>query len=372
MKLNNAIMPQNTLRPAAAQAAPPDFATAILSKTLQNQISKSVPDEKSRARFTSAIIQVVSGSEELQKCSPASIISSALRGEGMKLMIGSQYYIVPYAGTAAFILGFKGMIQLAMSTKEYEALDCTDVRENEYLGRDPETGQPLFRDVFGADDEERENAPIIGYKAFFRLRSGFKRTEYWSIDKIINHAVKYSHIDKDKLTNAINGSYRPTKKESPWYDYPDGFQKMAMKTVMRALLNSGYAPLNAEVKYAIDSDADLIIPDVPQERPIPLTSDPLIIDAPTPAPKADKAAAPAAENDPLKIPEQKKAKTPPAAQKSRQTVSKPKGKGMSTNEPKNDLRADSDPLLGNMNAPITADEEKIPGQASIFDTYLEG
>lgn len=366
MKLNNAIMPKNTLRPTAAQAAPPDFATAILSKTLQNQISKSVPDEKSRARFTSAIIQVVSGSEELQKCSPASIISSALRGEGMKLMIGSQYYIVPYAGTAAFILGFKGMIQLAMSTKEYEALDCTDVRENEYLGRDPKTGQPLFRDVFGTDDEERENAPIIGYKAFFLLRSGFERIEYWSINKIINHAVKYSHIDKDKLTNAINGSYRPAKKESPWYDYPDGFQKMAMKTVMRALLNSGYAPLNAEVKYAIDSDTDLVIPDVPQERPIPLTSDPLIIDAPTQPVQQPKEEEPKKEAPPK---QPKKQKPQESAVSDAQTASKPKGKEVSTDPLKVDTGVRKDPLSGNMNAPIDADDQ-IPGQASIFDGFV--
>lgn len=333
-------MPTNKLRPAAPVETS-DFATAVLSKTLQNQISKSVPDEKSRARFTSAIIQVVSGSEELQKCTPATIISSALRGEGMNLMMGSQYYIVPFGGSAAFVLGYKGMIQLAMSTKEYEAIDCTDVREGEYLGRDPETGQPLFQNVFGADDEARENTPIIGYKSFFRLRSGFKRTEYWSMEKIVNHAVKFSHIDRQKITNAINGNYTPGKKESPWYDYPDGFQKMAMKTVMRALLNSGYAPLNPEVKYAIDSDADLIIPDVPQ--PIPVANDPLIIDAP----KAEQTV-----------------KTPSDENTATQTVRKRKADKTPTEGEKAVKNENTDDLSEHMNAP---ESEQIPAQQSMFD-----
>ena len=82
--------PQNSLRDIArGQAEQKDFSTAILGATLQNQIAKSVPDERSRARFTAAIIEAVSTNTQLQQCEYASIVSAALRGEGQGLILGN-------------------------------------------------------------------------------------------------------------------------------------------------------------------------------------------------------------------------------------------------------------------------------------------
>lgn len=176
MRMNNAITPQNTLRQSvAAQPKQSDFASAVLSNTLQNQITKSVPDEKARARFTAAIIEMVSTNTQLQQCTPASIVSAALRGEGQGLILGHGYYVVPYGQKASYITSYRGYITLAMSTGLYSDLDCLEVREGEFKGRDKRTGKQAVDFSVYETDEERMQHPVVGYYAYFELKDGFFR-----------------------------------------------------------------------------------------------------------------------------------------------------------------------------------------------------
>lgn len=345
MRVNNAIMPQNKLRPAAPVESS-DFSTAVLSKTLQNQISKSVPDEKSRARFTAAIIEAVSTNTKLQKCTPASIVSAALRGEGQGLIMGHGYYVVPYGEKASYITSYRGYISLAMSTGLYADLDCLEVREGEFKGRDRRTGKQSVDFSVYESDEERNKHPIVGYYAYFELKDGFFRSEYWDMDKLLEHASRYSQAFNIKLfKKAAEGTLTPEEKkkmenESPWYSNTD---RMCKKTVLRSLLNSGFAPLSNEVRSFIANDADeRIIPDGdPLIRTIP-KDDPLIIDAP----KAEQTA-----------------KTPSDESTATQTVRKRKADKTPTEGEKAVKSENTDDLSEHMNAP----EEQMPGQQSLFD-----
>lgn len=238
------------------------FESAILGSTLQNMISKSVPGEGARARFTANLISIVSQSAQLQKCKPATIVSAALRGEGMGLMLGHGYYVVPYRDTAAFQLGYKGLISLALSTGMYADMDCIDVRQGEYAGRDLRTGKPRVDFSTYDDDEDREQQPVVGYYAYFELKDGMFRGEYWSIDKLLKHAEQYSPAFKIETFNKLkNGQLtaeqmQAVKGGSPWYDIGSGFERMCKKTVLRSLLNSGYAPLTNAVRVAMDMDTN--------------------------------------------------------------------------------------------------------------------
>lgn len=290
MRVNNSITPQNTLRQRTV-AQPPQtkqegFTAAILSATMQNQIMKSVPDERARARFTSAIIEMVSNNNQLQKCTPASVVAAALRGEGQGLILGHGYYVVPYGSKAAYITSYRGYITLAMSTGLYEDIDCFEVRDGEYKGRNRLTGKPEVDFSVYASDEERESKPIVGYYAYFRLKDGYFRSEYWSVDKLLAHAEKYSPAFDPELYMKIATGKATTEERakadsgSPWYS---SMGRMCTKTVLRSLLNSGFAPLSNEVRSFIGSDYDMVIPSE-QQQPgqnniLSAASDPLIIDA---------------------------------------------------------------------------------------------
>ena len=246
------------------------FSNAITSNAMQGLIQKSLKDAKVVARFTSTLISAVNSSEQLKACDPGTIVAAALRGEGMGLILNIGYYLVPYGQTCTFVIGYKGLIALALETGQYEDIDCMDIREGEYTGRDHRTGKPTFNfDVYGTD-EEREKAQIIGYYAYFELKNGMFRSEFWSMNKLIFHAEKYSQaFDREKYERFVAGEMTAEeeakiRKSSPWYDVGYGQDRMCKKTVLRSLLNSGYAPLSNEVRYVMDNDSEYgAIPDMP-------------------------------------------------------------------------------------------------------------
>ena len=236
----------------------------LQSAPIQQMIQNSFCGDMSKTmRLTSTLIEAVNSSEQLRACKAASIVSSALRGEGMGLMYGMGYYLVPYGDTASFILSYKGYIQLAMDTQQYEDVDVLDIRKGEYLRRNPRTGKPEFNFDFYEDDDAREAAPIIGYYGYFQLKSGVFRCEWWPLAKLLKHADRYSKAFKKKdFDAAVEKAKAGNTKElerlangSPWYDIEGGGQeKMCRKTVIRSILNSGYAPLSSGLRDAIASD----------------------------------------------------------------------------------------------------------------------
>ena len=182
------------------------FSNAITSNAMQGLIQKSLKDEKVVARFTSTLISAVNSSDQLKACDPGTIVAAALRGEGMGLNLNIGYYLVPYGQTCTFVIGYKGLIALALATGQYTDIDCMDIRDGEYTGRDHRTGKPTFNfDVYGTD-EEREKAQIIGYYAYFELKNGMFRSEFWSMNKLIFHAEKYSQaFDREKYERFVAG-----------------------------------------------------------------------------------------------------------------------------------------------------------------------
>ena len=264
-----------------AQAKKPTFSMAITAPNTQQMISRALKNDKMAARFTSTLIGAVSASEALKACDPGTIIAAGLRGEGMGLIYGHGYYIVPYGSVATYLMSYKGYIQLAMSTGYYADIDCVEVREGELEGRSRRTGKPVINLAKYDTDEERESHKVIGYYAYFELKDGTFRYEYWSMDKLLKHADRYSPAFKlDKYNALINGELDAKEQTkllngTPWYDVNGGQDKMCRKTMMRQLLNSGYAPLSNEVRSYFNEDReDGVVVDMPvtqAEQTIPVT-----------------------------------------------------------------------------------------------------
>lgn len=219
--------------------------------------------------FTTAIISAVSNNPDLQKCSQVTILSAALQGEALKLSPSpqlGQYYMVPFnkkdkqgniiSVSAQFILGAKGYKQLAMRSGQYRDIDVLEIKEGEYKGRDKATGKQLFE--FIEDDDVREEKSTIGYMAYFELLNGFRKTVYWTKNKMIKHADTYSQaFSADKYDDYINGKV-PQKElykySSFWYK---NFTEMAFKTLLRYLL-SQWGVMSIEMQKAIDLDNTVI------------------------------------------------------------------------------------------------------------------
>lgn len=261
------------------------FSVAINQPKFQKLISNCIPDQKTAARFTASITSAVAVNPALSECIPSTIISGALLGESLGLSPSpqlGQYYLVPFKQkekrdrngniispertTATFILGAKGYKQLAIRSNQYRNIGVAPVRLGEYKGRDRFSGDPIIE--FGDDD----TAPIIGYYAFFELLTGFRKCIYWTKEKMLEHADKYSPAFSKIMYGKLQEGQVPEKDmwkySSFWYK---NFDQMAEKTMIRQLL-SQWGVLSAEMRSAFESDEREIKEEngvfIPEEEPI--------------------------------------------------------------------------------------------------------
>lgn len=241
------------------------FTTFINGQAIKNLLSQSLGGPQAAAQVTSTLISQVSANPKLQQCQPMTILAAALRGEvgmGLSLVLG-DYAIIPYKDQASFQLQVNGLKRLCLNSKAYAKIDCFDVREGEFKGRDRVTREPIIEWI--EDDDEREQLPIVGYYAFYKLNeqyNGFTSTIYWTRDKILRHADRYSKaFSMDKYNALMEGKITGWDAEklrngSPWYGQPDeeAHMKMCKKTVLKQLLSDGFAPKSTTIQQMIEAD----------------------------------------------------------------------------------------------------------------------
>lgn len=245
------------------------FSNFLMGDAIKKKINETVGGANGQ-RFITSILSAVSVNPALQECEHSSIISAAFLGEALKLSPSpqlGQYYMVPFNDNkrgikvAQFQLGYKGYIQLALRSGYYKDIDVFEVREGEYLGRDKTTGKHKFE--FMEDDDERENKSIVGYMAYFEYLNGFTKVLYWSKEKMLRHADKYSQAfsieaTKGKYPKVSYADYEAGKVpenemwkySSFWYKDFDG---MAYKTMLRQLISKwGIMSIEMQEAYAKD------------------------------------------------------------------------------------------------------------------------
>lgn len=222
--------------------------TAYLTDdAVKNQIN-NVVGGKDGTKFISAVVSAVNANPQLQECTNQSILAAALLGESLKLSPSpqlGQYYMVPFndkikGKVAQFQLGYKGYIQLAIRSGQYKKLNVIAIKEGELIRFNPLEEEIEVKLI--EDEEERENAPTIGYYAMFEYTNGFKKAMYWSKKKMEAHAMKYSM------------GYRAKKGYTFW---EKDFDAMAFKTMLRQLI-SKWGIMSIEMQSAIDSDMTVI------------------------------------------------------------------------------------------------------------------
>lgn len=239
--------------------------TAYLTQdAVKAQINKVVGG-KNGTRFVSSIISAVQTTPTLQECTNPSILNAALLGEALNLSPSpqlGQFYMVPFNNKkkgvkeAQFQLGYKGYIQLAIRSGYYKKLNVLPIKEGELVSYNPLEEEIVVNLI--EDDIEREQTPTAGYYAMFEYENGFKKAMYWSKQKMLAHADKYSMAFSLKAMEALQAGKIPDKDmwkySSFWYKDFDG---MAMKTMLRQLI-SKWGIMSIELQSAIDKDMAVI------------------------------------------------------------------------------------------------------------------
>jgi len=200
-----------------------------------------------KGEFINNLTAVVANDAKLQACEPVTLMYAALKATALRLPLDpnlGQAYIIPYKNNrehkteAQFQIGWKGFIQLAIRSGQFQAINTTDIRDGELKGYDLMTGEVQVQAV-----PDRENKPVIGYLAYFKLTNGFAKSLYMTAEEIEQHATRYSQ------------SYRGKYKDSSlWATDKDA---MAKKTVLKLLLNR-FAPLSVDMQRAVQADQSVL------------------------------------------------------------------------------------------------------------------
>lgn len=187
------------------------------------------------AQFVSSLVSMVNADQNLQKAfyeAPMTVIQAGLKAAAFDLPIDQNLgyaYIVPFKNSkkdadgnwtskteATFILGWKGMHQLALRTGAYKTINVVDIREGELKSYNRLTEEADIE--FIEDDDLRETKPVIGYLGYYRLVNGAEKTIYMTVKQIENHEKKFR-----------KGQYMGQ-------GWKNDFDAMARKTVYRKLI----------------------------------------------------------------------------------------------------------------------------------------
>ena len=202
---------------------------------------KEVLGDYQASAYVSSVILAVANSQQLQECTPLSIVSSALRAASLRLSCDpstGQAYLVPFKDRgvpkATLIVGYKGLYHMALRTNKYRDINVAEVYEGEEVSEDRITGMHKL-------EGRRTGDKVIGYIGYFELLAGYRKTVYMTVSEIHEHA----------------------QRRSKGYNRPDGAWKtdtamMEKKTVLRLMLSHwGYFdPHDTMMLDALDAEND--------------------------------------------------------------------------------------------------------------------
>ena len=205
--------------------------------SMQGEIAKALPSVITPERFTRMVFTAISSNPKLQECTPQSFLGAMMAAAQMGTEVNTslqQAYILPFYNKgkmeATYILGYRGLIDLAYRSGEIKSIQAHEDYENAEFSY--EYGlEPKLRHVPAKTDR----GEVTHFYAVFTTKDGGYGFEVMSIEDVRAFARKYSK----SFGNA----------SSPW---TTNFNSMAKKTVLKQILK--YAPLKTEFVRGITQD----------------------------------------------------------------------------------------------------------------------
>ena len=248
-------------QPSVKALAVKNFQAVMNNSYYQTLLEDTLRENK--GAFTTSLMEMFTSDPQLLQCDPNALMCEAVKAAGLRLPINKQLkqaYITVFKNkdkatgqsilTPTLIVGVKGYVELALRTNKYKNINKGTVYEGEFRGLDKITGAI---DISG---EKISDVPV-GYFAYFKMKSGFEKVYYMTIDAVCKFAktyaptVKYSKITWQELKDmAIKQSVDGEIGGFGWFS---GFKDMAEKTALRQLLDK-WGELTPDVQQIFNVD----------------------------------------------------------------------------------------------------------------------
>lgn len=248
-------------QPSQKALAVKNFQAVMNNSYYQTLLEDTLRENK--GAFTTSLMEMFTSDPQLLQCDPNALMCEAVKAAGLRLPINKQLkqaYITVFKNkdkatgqsilTPTLIVGVKGYVELALRTNKYKNINKGTVYEGEFRGLDKITGAI---DISG---EKISDVPV-GYFAYFKMKSGFEKVYYMTIDAVCKFAktyaptVKYSKTTWQELKDmAIKQSVDGEIGGFGWFS---GFKDMAEKTALRQLLDK-WGELTPDVQQIFNVD----------------------------------------------------------------------------------------------------------------------
>ena len=234
------------------------FKNYLNSGNVQALLKNRLSSDKMKTDFMSSVIEIVTGSPELQQCNPQSILSESLKAASIHLPLNKalgRCYVVPFKNkgvlTAPMVIGYKGYIQLAKNSGKYRNINADVVYEGQITYTNYLTGEIKI-------DHAPTSDKVVGFFAYIEELNGFNKTLFMTIEQIAHYAKTY--VPYLKFNNKVTEDTIKQKLQNHATHGPEqgiGWMSdsvtMAKKTCLRQLLTK-WGNLSIEEQEAIAND----------------------------------------------------------------------------------------------------------------------
>ncbi|HZG70635.1 MAG TPA: recombination protein RecT [Chondromyces sp.] len=223
------------------KTSPPTPAQTIRDylKKMEPEIARALPKHMNVERLTRIALTTIRTNPKLLECTVPSLLGAVMQAAQLGLEPGllGQCYIIPYGKEATFVIGYKGMIDLARRSGNIKSIYAHEVYENDEF--EYEYGlHPTLKHRPAMQD--RGN--LIGVYAVAHFNNGGYHFEF----------MPFLEIERRRFRSRAHSA-------GPWVT---DYEEMAKKTVIRHIFK--YLPISIEIMHSVAQD-ETIRPDISSE-----------------------------------------------------------------------------------------------------------
>lgn len=202
-----------------------------LIRKQQGAIETALPKHLSGDRFSRIAVTTLRTTPALARCDAMSFIGALMVSAQLGLEPGGplgQAFLVPFGNQVQFIIGYRGIIELARRSGQLSSIEAHEVCENDE-----------FSYSYGLDDHLTHVPVLKGERG--------DAYAFYAIAKFKDGGHAFVVLSKDEVDK--HRARSKTGRNGPW---STDYDAMARKTCIRAL--APYLPLSPELERAIRGD----------------------------------------------------------------------------------------------------------------------
>jgi len=222
----------SSLKRAVTGTKPATVQQLLTDPRVKSQIALALPQHITPERLMRVALTEVRRTPALAKCKPESLLAAIMQCAQLGLEPGGglgHAWLIPFKEEAQFIIGYRGMIDLARRSGQILSIEARAVYEADTFhvsfGLEPDlTHEPAW--------DAADRGPLRFVYAVAKLKDGGFQFEVMS----------RAEIEKVRAQSKAGNN-------GPWVTH---FEEMAKKTVIRRLFK--YLPVSVELARAVTLD----------------------------------------------------------------------------------------------------------------------